>query len=68
MKRLVVLLVLLAAACLAGCGLVDTYEQRKRRYRTITKYHARMIVDDWDYFWLAERPSYLTYWHLRGAD
>jgi len=68
MKRLAVLVVLLVAACLAGCGLVHTHEERKRRYKSITKLNARMIMDDWDYFWLAERPSYLTYWNARGTE
>lgn len=67
MKPLVIL-VLLVAVCLVGCGLVHTPQERHRRYRTITKLNARMIVDDWDYFWLADRPSHLTYWYLRGAE
>jgi uncharacterized protein YceK len=65
MKRLIVLVALLGAF-LAGCGLVHSHEERKRRYKSITQLQARMIMDDWDYFWLAERPSYLTYWYLRG--
>ena len=66
MKRLILLLVVLVGACLAGCGLVHTHDERKSRYKSIVKLQARMMVDDWDYFWLAERPSYNTYWYLRG--
>lgn len=68
MKRLLVLLVVLVGACLAGCGLVDSQQERKRRYKTITQLQGRMIIDDWDYFWLADRPSYLTSWHVRGNE
>jgi hypothetical protein len=68
MKRLLVLLILLAAMFLAGCGLVHTYGERERRYGNIADMQLRMAVDDWDYFWLAERPSYLTYWYVREAD
>ncbi len=66
MKRLLVLLVVLAGACLAGCGLVDSQQERKRRYKTIVQLQSRMIVDDWDYFWLADKPSYLSPWQVRG--
>lgn len=68
MKRLLVLLVVLVGTCLAGCGLVDSHQERKRRYKTITQLQSRMIIDDWDYFWLADRPSYLTTWHVRGNE
>ena len=69
MKKLFALLIVLAGLVLTGCGLTNaTYGERERRYKNITKYHVRMIADDHDYFWLAERPSYLTYWYLREAD
>ncbi len=65
MKRLLVALLLLVGV-LSGCGLVSTYPERERRYGAITNLNLREAVDDWDYFWLADRPSYLTYWNLRG--
>ena len=69
MRKLLALVILLAGTFLAGCGLVNaTYAERERRYRHITHYQARMIVDDFDYFWLAERPSYLTYWYFRYPE
>ncbi len=67
MRTLLVLLVLLAGFCLAGCGLVDTYAEREHRYNTIIELNARQMVDDWDYFWFAERPSSLTYWYLQST-
>jgi hypothetical protein len=68
MKRLFVVLALLAATFMAGCGLVHTYEERKRRFRNINELQSRMIVDDFDYFWLVDRPTYLSYWYVREAD
>jgi uncharacterized protein YceK len=66
MKRFLVLAVLLASV-MSGCGLVSSYQDRERRYAAITNYNLREIVDDWDYFWLYDRPSYLTYWNLRAT-
>jgi hypothetical protein len=65
MKRFLVAFLLLVGV-LSGCGLVSTYQEREQRYRAITNYNLREAVDDWDFFWLADRPSYLTYWNLRG--
>ena len=69
MKKFLGLLMVLAGLCLTGCGLVNkSYDQRERRYQNITNLQARMIVDDFDTFWLADRPTYLTYWYVREAD
>lgn len=67
MKQLILLL--LIAAFIAGCsGLMDTPAERDRRIRNIVAYDSHRIVDDLDHFWLADRPSYLSYWSLREAD
>ena len=68
MKQLAILLVLCVVFVVIGCGMVDTPAERERRYKNIGDYQARMGVDDWDHFWLVDRPSYLSYWHLREAD
>jgi len=69
MKKFLGLLIVLAGLFLTGCGLTNkSYAQRERRYRNITDLQARMIVDDFDTFWLADRPTYLTYWYVREAD
>ncbi len=47
---------------------VKSYSQRERRYRNMGNLHARMLVDDFDTFWLADRPTYLSYWYVREAD
>ncbi len=67
MKQLVLLL--LVVAFIVGCGgLVDTPSERTRRLDNMVEYDSRRIVDDCDYFWLVDRPSYLSYWNLREAD
>lgn len=80
MRKLLILVVILGGAFLAGCGedriacispgsgLVDTPQQRARRHCNINDLQLRMAVDDCDYLWLRDRPSYLTYWYLREAD
>ena len=68
MRSLLVFLILLAAVVLSGCGVVHTYAERERRFRTTTELQARMIVDDFDSIWLYDRPSYLTYWYVREAE
>ncbi len=79
MKRFFLLVVLFVMVVSVGCreravpfgfgdGQVDTHAQRARRYANITEYEARGLVDDIDTFWLADRPTYMSYWHLREAD
>jgi hypothetical protein len=68
MKRLIALLLLCIGAFVAGCGMVDTYQQRETRICNIIDYDMRMAVDDSDMIWLVDRPSYLSYWHLREAN
>ena len=70
MKRLLILLALLVATFMSGCaaGMVDTASQRRRRHRNIAALEARQINDDWDSFWMLDKPSRMTYWHLRDAD
>ena len=67
MKRLLMLLALLVGSFLAGCGpgLVDTSAEREHRIRTNMSLEARQLNDDWDMFWMVDKPSRMTYWHLR---
>jgi len=68
MRHCLLLVLLCVALLAAGCGMVDTYEQRERRISNMSGYHARMFVDDSDVLWHADRVSYLSYWHLRETD
>lgn len=67
MKKLLVMLLVMAGAYLAGCTVTETPAERCRRYSDITCIQAREGVEDLDYFLLYERPSYLTPWHIRSG-
>jgi hypothetical protein len=64
MKRLSILLViLLGSFFLSACTVVETASERRRRQVHISKLQMKMLVEDWDYFWLMERNTALTQWH-----
>ena len=63
-KRLVVLL-LVAGACLSGCTMAETYSERNRRIENVVRIQSRMLVEDWDYLWLLDKPTYLNPHHVR---
>jgi len=68
MKSLLIAAVLVLCTFVVGCncpGLVDTRAERRNRQELIVNLNTRMMVDDWDFFWLMDRNSYLTYWHPR---
>jgi hypothetical protein len=69
MRNKVLWLVLVAvAACtfMIGCdGTAHSYEERMRRSRMIREYNTRLLVDDWDAFWLQDRNLRGTQWHPR---
>ncbi|HET6430259.1 MAG TPA: hypothetical protein VM389_10905 [Phycisphaerae bacterium] len=68
MMKLLVLAILLAAMFVAGCGMADmSISERQSRYKASVQSSSRMINDDWDFFWMVDRPSYRTYWYARGA-
>ena len=62
MKKMLLLLAVLVCvtALMSGCGTVDSYNDRVHRYEQINDLQARQFVDDWDYFWLYDRNSYLS--------
>lgn len=68
MRKLAILLVLCFGAIVTGCGMVDSYGDRERRCHHVCNYMGRQLVDDWDYFWLCDRPPYLTYWYFRDFE
>jgi len=65
MKKLLLTLVLVAMVLSAGCGMVDSYEQRARRIDQVNDLQWRMFVDDWDYLWLQEKNTRLNEWHAQ---
>ncbi len=70
MKNLLLVLAVMIclSALLSGCGMTDSYQERVWRYKQIDDLESRMFVDDWDYFWLRERATYLSeyYPHVGG--
>lgn len=65
MKKILIVLMLLVGSSLVGCvgavrGVGETQQERSLRTRLIAKQQMRMLVDDWDYLWLVDKPSSLT--------
>jgi len=67
MKKTLLLLaaLVLMTSLMSGCGVINSYDERVHRYQQINDLQARMLVDDWDYFWLYERNTYLCEWYPR---
>jgi hypothetical protein len=66
--KLIVLLALLSGCALLSTGCATpaySAKERDARISRIHRYEARQAVDDWDVFWLEDRPSHLTVWHVR---
>lgn len=63
MKRLMLLLVLVAGCLMPGCTMTETAAQRNRRVSQITDLQMRMLVEDWDYLWLYEHNTQMSQWH-----
>ena len=68
MKRLVLFAALAALAfSIAGCGdgTAESKRERQERYKRVMNNEFKQINDDWDSFWLMDRPSRLTYSRCR---
>ena len=49
-----------------GCSSVtDTPEEIKATQKQMYDLDFRQMTDDWNYFWLVDRPYRLTRWHMR---
>ena len=66
MKKALILVVICLGMMMAGCAtLVNSPEERDRRIHHIWSTETRMIVDDWDAFWLVDRNTRTTRYHPR---
>ena len=72
MNRAMILLVLVAVGlaslgCKSGDRLTvtETVGEVKRRDAQITNVQLRMLLEDWDYFWLYDRSSRMSPWHTQ---
>jgi len=72
MKKLLVLIVLLwigLGMTAGGCAskqpftVAETADEVQRRDARITNLQLRMLLEDWDYFWLYDRSVQLSRWH-----
>ncbi len=51
----------------ADHGLGHNKQDRKARISLINDIQARQLQDDWDYIWLYDRSSHLSYWQTRAG-
>ena len=65
MKKLLIGLVLLLGSMAISCTPTETASEHHRRLLLTGDIQMRSAVDDWDSFWLCERASRLTRWHVR---
>jgi hypothetical protein len=51
----------------AGCGdgVALTRRERAERHKRILENDLQQFNDDWDLFWLNDRPSYMTPYRVR---
>ena len=68
MKKLCLVLVVVLVLTVGGCGVVRTPQERWRLSRQVEEMNLRELVDDWDYFWLYERCSGMSYWTPMFGD
>ena len=64
MKKLLIGLVLFGSS-LIGCTTGETAIEHNRRYALQGDVQMRLLVEDWDEFWLIGQSSRLTRWSSR---
>lgn len=67
-KLLASFLLLLVGVGLGGCTMTETRVERDRRIANNWRIQSRLMVEDWDYFWLLEKPSALSRHHIRTGS
>lgn len=73
MKKLLATLLVLVGMGISGCGscccscptVTETGPERCQRICDIDTLQMKMAVEDCDYFWLQDRSSGLTPWHVQ---
>ena len=65
MRRLLIAVGVVLAAGAFGCTVTKTAPEHAHAYGRQGGIEAREVVEDVDTFWLADRPSRLTRWHVR---
>lgn len=65
MKRFLLCAALLAALLIGIVGCETTIrseEQRSAHHRRIMENDLKLLVEDWDMFWMVDRPTRLSKW------
>ena len=62
-KLLIVFVLILGTLTITGCTVTETAVMRERRLDQITDLQFRMLIEDWDYFWLYDRNTATTPWN-----
>ena len=65
MWRLVILLGVVLAVGSLGCTVTMTEAEHQHAYARQYDTETRQMVEDIDTFWMADRPSRLSKWHVR---
>ena len=65
MRRLLILLGMALVAGAFGCTVTKTAGEHAHAHNRQADLEAREVVEDIDTFWLADRPTRLTRWHVR---
>lgn len=66
MKKVLTIVVICLGMMMAGCStLVNSPDERNRRISQIWDVETRMLVDDWDAFWLVDHNTRTTRYHSR---
>ncbi len=63
MKKLLAAILIVAGSFLIGCTVTETAQERNVRLKQVTDLNSRMLVEDWDTFWLYDNNSRLSQWH-----
>jgi hypothetical protein len=65
MKKFALVVVLLAGTLMVGCAptLTESAPERSRRIALQSDIQMKMLVEDWDCFWLMDKNSTLSQWH-----
>ena len=65
MRNVLLLLLIVSLALLAGCTMVETPSEHARRMVNVMDLNMRMAAEDLDYILLLDQNSRMNQWHVR---
>ena len=69
MRRLLISLLLVATIANSGC-ILPIYSgdpQRRARQLLFSSENLRLLLDDWERFWLLDQPTHMTPYRSHGG-